>query len=89
MREVFPKLVIEQKWHTERRDLKVGDVVMVEDINVVRGEWRIALVTKAQESVDGKIRRVTVSYRTAGSRQEIERAVQRLIVLVPVESAVE
>ena len=89
-REVFPKLVIEQKWHTERRNLKVGDVVMVEDINAVRGEWRIALVTKAQESLDGKIRRVTVSYRTAtGSRQEIERAVQRLIVLVPVESAVE
>ena len=87
-REVFPKLVIEPKWHTERRNVKVGDVVMVEDINAVRGEWKVALVVKARESTDGKIRRVTVSYRTvAGSRQEIERAVQRIIVLVPVEES--
>ena len=86
--EVFPKLVIEPKWHTERRNVRVGDVVMVEDINVVRGEWKIALVTRTQESADGKVRRVGVSYRTAaGTKQEIDRAVQRLILLLPVEES--
>ena len=28
---MFPSLVIEPKWHTERRDVKLNDVVMVQD----------------------------------------------------------
>ena len=52
-REVFPGLVIEPKWHTERRNARIGDVVMIQDSNVVRGEWKLGVVTKALESKDG------------------------------------
>ena len=36
-REVFPSLVIRPKWHVERRNVKKGDVVLIQDGNAVRG----------------------------------------------------
>ena len=84
-REVFPNLVIQTKWHTETRCLRKGDIVLVQDSNAVRGEWKMALVEEAKCSKDGRVRRVIVSYRTSlGTRKEVERPVQRLILLVPV-----
>ena len=82
-REVFPNLVVEPKWHTERRNLRRGDVVLVQDSNAVRGEWKIALVEEAILSEDRRVRKVKLSYRTKlGTREVIERPVQRLILLV-------
>ena len=84
MREVFPNLVVERKWHTEHRALQVGDVVLVQDANLVRGQWKMALVEDAILSKDNKVRRVIVSYNTEeGTRKRAERAVQKLILLVP------
>ena len=85
-REVFPNLVIQPKWHTESRNLQKGDIVLVQDSNLVRGQWKLALVERTELSKDLLVRKVAVSYRTAaGTRQEIERPVQRLILLVPVD----
>ena len=80
--EVFPNLVVHSKWHTEQRNLKHGDVVLVQDSNLVRGEWKMALVIKSNISQDGKVRSVRLAYCTAnGHNEEIERPVQRLILL--------
>ena len=85
IREVFPSLVIQDKWHTEHRNVMVGDVVLLQDINAVRGKWKKALVKSTVVSGDGKVRRVMVSFITdMGMRSEVERPVQRLIILVPV-----
>ena len=35
--EVFLNLVLQPKWHTERRSVRKGDVVLVQDSNEVRG----------------------------------------------------
>jgi hypothetical protein len=87
-REVFPSLILQPKWHTERRNLQKGDVVLVQDSNAVRGKWKMALVKEPLLSDDSKVRRVIITYRTIeGSEQDIERAVQRLILLVPVDDA--
>ena len=59
--EVFPNLVITPKWHTERRNLKQGDVVLIQDSNELRGVWKMGLVTEAVPSEDSKVRRVKVS----------------------------
>ena len=47
----------------------------------------MGLVTEIIPSKDERVRRVKIFYRTqeTGSKQEVERAVQRLIVIVPVE----
>ena len=84
-REVFPQMVGRPKWHTSSRNLEEGDIVLVQDSNALRGEWKMARVTEALLGLDGKVRRVKLFYRTrgTGSSQEIERAVQNLILLVP------
>ena len=88
MREVFPQLIIQPKWHVEKRDLKKGDVVLVQDSNVVWGEWKMAIVTEPIPSSDGKIRKAVLSYRDNRSDKkniDITRPVQRLIILVAAE----
>ena len=84
VREVFPRLVIEPKWHTEHRNLSEGDVVLVEDANPVRGKWKLGKVEKPIISQDGKVRRVELSHITQeGSRSIAERPVQKLILISP------
>ena len=43
------------KWPTEHRNFTVGDVV-VQGSNCIRGEWRKVILTKADASIDGKVR---------------------------------
>ena len=80
----------------ERRNVKKGDVVLIQDGNAVRGEWKLGIVTKTFPSDDGKVRRVEVWYKifrpdekldtyNGANYTSVERAVQRLIVLVAVE----
>ena len=85
-REVFPNLVLQPKWHTERRNLQKGDVVLVQDSNAVRGKWKMTLVKEPLPSEDLKVRRVRIAYRTIeGGEQEVQRPVQRLILLALVD----
>ena len=77
---------MQPKWHTEERNLQAGDVVLVQDSNSVRGKWKMALVKQPHLSEDKKVRRVRITYRTEnGTAEEVERPVQRLILLVPVD----
>ena len=85
MREVFPSLVIQPKWHTEHRNVQTGDVVVIEDSNTFRGVWKMGVVDEAIISKDGKVRRCKIMYKTpAGTVEVIERAIQKLIVIAPV-----
>ena len=87
IREVFPNMLIQPKWHTEQRNCRKGDVVLVQDLNSVRGQWKMALVEEAIISMDGKVRRVLLSYKSPdNTRITVERPVQKLIILVPNEN---
>lgn len=33
----FPSLTLRQKWHKSHRNLKIGDVVLIQDFNLLRG----------------------------------------------------
>ena len=84
-REVFPGLVLEPKWHTERRNVQVGDVVLIQDSNVVRGEWKMGIVSKILDSRDKRVRNVEVRYKNGKTDIRVTRPIQRLIVLVPID----
>ncbi|KAK4304812.1 hypothetical protein Pmani_023247 [Petrolisthes manimaculis] len=92
-RDYFPTLVVRQKWHVQKRNLRPGDIVIVQDSNAVRGVWRLAQVLNAEPGRDGKVRDVSLRYKIQkpGKRyngQEdkvINRSVHRLVVLLPVE----
>ena len=91
-RDYFPSLIVRKKWHTAKRNLCVGDIVMVQDSNTVRGEWRMGKVCAVYPDKNGVVRNVEVKCKPHTDAQSpkvahitIKRAVQRLVVLLPIE----
>ena len=91
-----PTLVKQSKWFQEKRDLKVGDVVVVSDSGMQRGRYRLGKVTKVIPSADGRVRRVFIMFKRykvgekvfeykGSSNIEVERSIQHLALLVPAE----
>ena len=93
----FPTLLIRQKWHSEKRNMKVGDVCLLKDAETFRAEWRLARVTATFPDRRGKVRNVEV--RVVPSKDSsrkykpvqpnyLKRHVSNLVVLVPAEDQV-
>ena len=90
----FPDLIVRQKWHTAHRNLKTGDIVLIQDSNLVRGQWRLGIVSNTFPGCDGKVRKVEVQYKNPKQGEPvtkyqgrgyvtIERPVHRLVLLIP------
>ena len=83
-RDFFPSLTIRKKWHTAHRNVMVGDIVLIQDSNQIRGKWKLGNVTKVFPDDTGKVRKAEVTYKQEQrSPVTVLRAVQRLVVLVP------
>ena len=93
MRDYFPTLLVRQKWHHERRNVKKGDIVLVSEANMLKGLWKMAEVVEAEPGRDGKVRDVAIRYNPNKlsphykGEQDIRvmRSVHKLIILIPVE----
>ncbi|XP_046545965.1 E3 ubiquitin-protein ligase TRIM71-like [Haliotis rubra] len=94
------RLVVRQKWSTSQRNLQPGDVVLVADKRVLRGDYRLGLIKEVFPGSDSKVRRVTLTYKNPkqGEKQSVytgvkdttvSRSVQRLALLVPVDRSSE
>ena len=70
-----------KKWNTERRNVRVDDIVMVADPNAVRGKWTIGRVMSVYPGSDGKIRNVKVKTSTS----EYQRPITKIVVIYPAE----
>ena len=79
----FPSLIVRPKWHVESRNLHKDDIVLIQDSNAVRGNWKMGRVTEAIPGADGKVRDVKVQYKNTESVITIDRPVQRLVLLLP------
>ena len=95
-RDFFPSLIIRQKWHTATRNLRVGDVVLIQDSNQIRGQWKLGKVSEVFPGDDGRVRKVHVIYKnprlgeppnkySGKDYTTIERSTNRLVLLVPVD----
>lgn len=81
------------KWHTEKRNLKVRDIVLVQDSNDVRGTWKVAQVIQADSGRDGLVRNVQIRYKLVKSgkmykgegHKLINRSVHSLVLRLPIE----
>ena len=92
-----PTLVVQRKWNVSTRNLRPGDVVIVADRNVLRGEYRLGVIKEVFPGVDGKVRRVLVTYKNfrvgdigqtyygVSDAITVCRSVQRLALIVPVD----
>ena len=92
----FPSLLVRQKWHVERRNVRVDDVVLVQDSNAIRGKWKLGRVTTVYPGKDGRVRSVEIGYKNpkpdermdnyTGQRfTVVERPVQKIVVIIPAE----
>lgn len=80
----FPSLLTRQKWHSSRRNLEVGDFVLIQDANMVRGNWKLGRVSQVYPDYEGKVRKVDVIYKHEDrTPTTVQRAVQGLVVLLP------
>ena len=95
-RDYFPSLIIHQRWHTAKRNLKQGDIVLIQDSNQVRGQWKLGRVSEVFSGEDGKVRKVQVVYKNPKPGEPlqkysgrgyvtVERSVNRLVLVVPVD----
>ncbi|XP_058471988.1 uncharacterized protein LOC131445137 [Solea solea] len=90
-KEYLANISLRQRWHVPRRNVRVGDVVIVKEDNVPRNEWRLARVVEARKEDDGLVRKVKIQigHSKLGKQGErltqptfLERPVQKLVVLV-------
>ena len=83
----FASLLERPKWHHARRDMRVGDVVIIQDTSLRRNQWKLGLTTEVFHGSDNKVRRVKIKYinPNSGSPIEVERPVQRLVIILAVE----
>ncbi|XP_063591692.1 uncharacterized protein LOC134768817 [Penaeus indicus] len=92
-RDYFPTLIVRQKWHTDKRNLQSGDIVLIQDSNTVKGKWKMGQVVKVEKGRDTKVRDVSIRYKVQKPGKEykgqsdtiIRRSVHKLVVLLPVE----
>ena len=80
-RDVFPSLVPRKKWNAEKRNVRVDDVVIVQDPNAVRGKWTIGRVINVYPGKDGRVRNVKLKTPTT----EYQRPITKIVVIYPAE----
>ena len=94
LKTYFPTLLLRQKWHVDRRNVKVGDICLLKDANTFRGEWRLCEVVKVFPDKGKLIRNVQVMVKARQSGVGpyissnpiyLDRHVCNLILLVPAE----
>ena len=91
--DYFPTLLVRQKWHVEKRNVRIGDIVLVQDPNPVRGKWKLAQVANVEQGRDGMVKEVKLRYKLCkpgekyhGDRYKtMNRSLQRLVVLLPIQ----
>ena len=94
MKQVLPTLVPIRRWRRVKKNLCVGDVVLVEYPSPIKDEYRTGRITATHPDKSGLVRSVTVAYRKRDVRDcskeykskslvEEDMAVQRLSLLVP------
>ena len=75
----------------------VGEIVLMQDSNQIRGQWKLGSESKICPGKDGKVRKIEVQYKNPRPGEpvtkydgrgyvNVERAVHRLIVLLPEEN---
>ncbi|XP_058509227.1 uncharacterized protein LOC131475275 [Solea solea] len=90
-KEYLFNIATRQRWHTPRRNLKVGDIVMEKADDLPRNEWKLAKVIETVTDTDGLVRKVKIRVgdqkmgkegHRSGKPSIVERPVQKLILLL-------
>ena len=101
MAQNFSSLVPRQKWVFERRNMKIGDVVLIQYTGKCRpATYRLGVVVDVEVDGDGLVRTVSVEYSLLAeltwedrasykgvTKKRLRLPVQRLVLILPVEES--
>ena len=77
IKEYLPSLQEPKKWNAIRRNLSVGDIVLLEEKNVARGLWNLARVIEVFPGRDGLVRSAKIKTATS----EYTRPISKMCLL--------
>ena len=83
MQEYLPLLQTRQKWLTPKRNVKLGDIVLIVDQDSPRGSWPMAKVIETFPDKWGFVRRAKLQTAT---RTVLERPVQKMCLLLEMDN---
>ncbi|XP_049318702.1 uncharacterized protein LOC125780534 [Astyanax mexicanus] len=90
-KEYLGNITLRQRWHSPRRNVKIGDIVIVKEEEVPRNEWRLGRVLDVCKDQDELVRKATIQLgsRKLGKAGQnvmntsiLERPIHKLVVLV-------
>nr|XP_055049264.1 uncharacterized protein LOC129434357 [Misgurnus anguillicaudatus] len=93
-KEYLLSLQQRQKWQKNRRNLKVNDLVLLQDDHAPRNEWKLARITEVYPGSDDRVRKVKLlvsdtSFDNKGKSTTntvfLERPVHKLVTLLEAE----
>ena len=73
MRDFFPSLIVQQKLHTKKHNVRVGDVALIQDSNQVQGNWKLGKVSKVYPGDDTRVRIVDVKYKNPRQGEPVDK----------------
>lgn len=73
IRDYLPELTRRSKHHGEIRELIVGDLVLICDVNQSRSQWRRGRVTSTTVGTDGRVRMAEVQTSTGLLRRPVTK----------------
>ena len=69
------------KWHHPTRNAQVGDIVLLQEDNLIPGKWPLARIVKTHPGSDGLVRIVTVKTNSG----IYKRPVNKVALLLPMK----
>ena len=82
VKEYLPLLQERQRWTHTKRNLAVGDIVLVAEANAPRGSWLLGRVLEARADSKGHVRSVLLKTRSS----TLERPISKVCLIVPTKT---
>ena len=79
LKQYLPELQQRHQWFTKTPNLRVGDLVLVEEENKKQHQWPVARVQRVIKSQDGLVRNVILNSR--GHKKLIKRSIHEIFPL--------
>ena len=77
-----------QKWHKTRRNAQVNDIVIVQDDNAPRNEWKLAKVTEVYPGKDGHVRKLQLLISESTLDDQGKRLTKQTYLARPIHKTV-
>lgn len=80
-KEYLPLLQRRQKWTTHRKDLQVGDLVLLKDKQAERNHWPLGRINATFPGSDGHVRQVEIKTANQGAVKVFRRPITEVVLL--------